>query len=110
MLPIAGGRPIQVAIRGNLTRRCEDGAHRTRQSSILAIARFCEPDWYARGVETEADGRSPVDGSGGYGIAGFTDSGPVRRQHPPADELPAQDPLGAGDVHPPLIGRYLEEF
>src|SRR5258705_8791635 len=97
MLPIAGSRPIQVAQCGNFTRRCEDGAHRTREGSVLSIAGFCEPDWQTRGVETETY-RPPGDGSGGHGMAGFTDGGPVGRQHPGPDELPAQDPLGAGDV------------
>src|SRR6476659_7112117 len=43
-------------------------------------------------------------------MADFTDGDPVGRQHPGADELPAQDPLGAGDVRPPPVGRCLEEF
>ncbi len=45
MLQTAGSRPVQVAQRGNFTRRCEDGAHRTREGSVLWIAGFCEPDW-----------------------------------------------------------------
>ena len=44
MLPIAGSRPIQVAHGGNFTRRCEEGAHRTCEGSVLPIAGFCEPD------------------------------------------------------------------
>ena len=52
----------------------------------------------------------PGRGCGRHGMADFSDGDPVGRQHPGADELPAQDPLGAGDVRPPPVGRCLEEF
>ena len=109
MLPRAGGRPVEVAKRGNLTRRRQDRTHRTREDPVGAIAGFGEPNRQARGVEPETYRHSTGHGFGGHGMTGFADGGPVRRQHSGPDQLPAQNPLSAGDVRPPPIGRRVEQ-
>src|SRR5262245_37554989 len=104
MLPVAGGRSVEVAQGRDVSRRREVGTHRCREFAVGWIARFGEPDRYARGVETELYGSIARRAGGHRGSRGIH-KGPIGRQRRGAEELPAKDPLGAAEVQPPTIAR-----